>query len=460
MKKIKRLFLVILSAIMVTASLVGCAGNDGASSGGTTTPPANKVTNPILTWNAFDSYADLWMFQTSRTFGDLSLNKNSDYILDGTGSGKATICAQDDVYLAGDIDTPSINTPTKKIPSYGVYTDDNSDFSMVTLVSFELYNPNNFDTQAAIQLYYDESTYSIPEYQVVKANSWTTITCPVQREFIPETAVNSYGDTAKKCEFIHLLFTRYEFEYVIYLENLCFYKDVTEVEEAPITLDEDEVCSFDKYWQYKKFSIHCYTNGINPTVEWIKDPAAPERGGMLRCTTADRSTSTSGSDWPSILLPSECFANRFNSSFATTYDDNDLFCVDVRLDNIGRVDRFYLEFYYGDVYFTTKTIICRPVDSGFEAEEAVNDLYYYLSDTDGDGWYSFKIPVSSLNKHVKTEYYVGPDGKEYAVDELKKTVSIEEGLATFNKLRFSYRSSPGYPSEVFYIDNFRMEKVD
>ncbi len=452
MKKMKRLFLIILSAIMVTASLVGCAG-DGASSDGST-PPKDKITNPVLTWNAFDSYADLWMFETGRTFGDLSLNKDSQYIVDGEGSGKATICAQEDVYLAGDTTyLPTLKTPTKKIPDYGVYTDDNSDFSMVSLVSFDVYNPNDFDTTAAIKLFYNASTVSIPEYQVVKAKSWTTIKCPVQREFIPETVIdNRTGALGKKVEFIQLLFIRYDFEYTLYLDNLCFYKELTEAEDASTTLKTDEVCSFDEYWQYKKFSIKSEYSKMDPTVEWIRDPNFDNRGGMLKVVTTDRSKDTSGSGYPTILLPSDCFTERFNSTFAKLYDENDLFCIDVRIEDIVKIDRFYIELYYGGVYFTSKTLVCS------DTEKVVDELLYYAT-ADSDGWYTFKVPVSSLLKHIKEVDKV-IDGEKKAVNELQRETTLEEGFATLTKLNFCYRSAPGYPSETFYLDSFYMEKVD
>lgn len=462
---------------MTAATLFGCNCNNSTQGGEQKIDPS-KITNPVFTMNAFEDYGDLWMWKINKTFGEVNLNTDKAYIKDGNGSAQLKIT--NEPYLAGDRGIASMNSVTRKIPYYNEQTENWSDFTYVFLVTLDVYNPNAYAVQVAIQLFYDETTFSIPQFVSVAPNAWTTVECPIQREFIPKTKPDRYSDPIAKVDSITLQFSRnWEETYTLYIDNLLLYKSTTEVEPATLALQENEVCSFDEYWQYKKFKLFCYTDAYLPTVSWVQLPDEPERGGILKVNTVDRSADTSGTDWPQINLPAECYSLFFNNvdnpdRFA--YADDDMFAFDVFIpEEAYMITTIYLELAYGGMSFTTKAF---PIGSGVYGDSfnATLDEIQTLSDVELEArrfrngsydnpygqWHTIAFTVQELNTDRRSTYNIEKykqHGVEY-VNRVGGTASFPYTFADCTNIRVTYRSKFGEAASYFYVDNFRMIVAD
>ena len=437
MKKILNKFLLlVLSVLMVTGVFAGCKG------GSSSDIDPSKITNPVFVMNHFDDYRDLWRWIPSKTFGDISLNKDSDYIKEGEGSAKITIIANP-TYLAGEKSNSKMTAQTKDVLDYRVYGNIWSDFAYVTLVSIDVYNPGNVTRKVAIQLHYSETTASIPLW-IECAPGWNTVSCPIQREFIPYTKIDNNSAPAPVVNHISIHFEKdYSADYVLYVDNMCIFYATDEVLPAEISLKEDEICSFDEYWQYKKFSITCYTPGYIPEAEWMQFPEEPERGGVLKVTTVDRSSDTSGSDYPGIKIPEETYSMFFNDE-NFDYDDNDLFCVDIKGPATNMIQCVYFELYYNDTSkFTTKSWKFEDEETGRKPGE----------------WQTIAFTVAEMNTNRYTTY-PWIDGKQEAVDHVTYADARTGFFKDCKKINMTYKSAASYISEEIYIDNFRMVRVD
>ena len=431
-KLLNKILLLVLSVLMVTGVFAGCKGGTVYAE-----IDPSKITNPVFTMNTFDDYRALWRWIPSKTFGDISLNTNPEYIKGGEGSAKITIIGET-TYLVGEKSNSTMKAQTKDVLDYNVYGNNWSDFSYATLISFEVYNPGTETRKVATQLHYNETTYSVPVW-IDCPTGWSTVSCPIQREFIPHTKTDNFGGTAAKVEHISIHFQKdYEEDYVLYVDELCIYYATDEVEQATISLKTDEICSFDEYWQFKKFSIHCYSAGYIPDAEWVTLPDAEERGPVLKITTKDRTADVSGTDWPGIRIPEECYQMFFNSNF--DYDDNDLFCIDIKGPKTNMIACVFLELYYSDNgKFTTKT--------------------WYFDEEHLGEWQTISYTVAEMNtNHYQTYPWV--NGEQITETHTSYANSRTGYFSTCKKINLTYRSAAGYISEEIYIDNYRMVRVD
>ncbi len=386
MKKIIAIFL----GLIIVFAVMGCNKKAESVSEGESSS-TETVKNPIVTLNSFDNQEAMNRLMLRGVLGKVELNTSEkEYIKGGDGSAKVTVIgnpykmAQPCLYQASRF----FNTG-----------EDYSDFSKVSTLSLWVYNAQTEKRKIGLQFVYNEFSIDLAEWVEIGANAWTKVQINVEREYL------TIVDGKATVEGINVLFNRLESDEVYYLDEFCLYR--TEVPFTPIvkTLAEDEICSFDKYWQVKKIGLGCWgALQLSPSVVWVNDVTSTGKGSAIKVETVNTGN---GDQWPYVALNDTVFSIMNLSE----YENGDYLCFDVYAPEMNGMDRLWVEAYSstGLKFFTSDPITLK-----------------------NGQWMTVKISVEKLNARG---YF--------------------EDLTELRVLHKGYKSdSP----KIFYLDEFRMER--
>ena len=215
--------------------------------------------------------------------------------------------------------------------------------------------------------------------------------------------------TAPFVESLKILFERGNEDTVYYLDNLKIYK--TEKSFTPVTLSlkENEICSFDQDWQVELLepegrpeTLASYTRATDVT--------STGSGSSVR-VEAPGASSNLGS-WPGIFLCRDMTALVPWSE----YPEDAYLCFDVYAPEGNGLDCVWLSMYSGaQRYFVTDQLFVTP-----------------------GVWTTYRFSVKDMNSH-----WSNPNNKKY-------NVSTTTGIT----IRWAEHTNP---TQVVYVDNFRME---
>lgn len=310
----KRIVAMLLAAI----SVCSCGGMAACGGGQSQEPPKTYY---LL--NGFEDYREFLEFDydgkystASTYFGDILLNKNEEYITEGTASMYYEVCEiqrYPDQYM-----TSTFLIPTKN--KSGNF----SDFSKVKSFSLDVYNASETEmdlnvspakilgktwaTQLRYQMQY--TNYVLP------AKAWTSITYTVDCDAIDMSlggtnigwiAINLGGVNA-----------------AVYLDNLVIKTTAEEYTPTECVLDKNEVCSFEK--EYQRLVAFPYGNGaVEITAEINTDRNYSVLGNSLKVTIPSN-TMTSG--YGTVKLSNKLIAAASLGSYA----EGAIFAFDVKKD--------------------------------------------------------------------------------------------------------------------------------
>ncbi len=237
-------------------------------------------TNPLL--QGFETMEDYLLFDydgkygsNSTYFGDITANKDAQYITEGTGSMRYEVADMEsypDQYMASTFLVPTKNGET-----------DYSDFRKVKSISVDVYNDTDTDVDLSVcpanilgktWALQQRSLMTYTNY-VLPAKSWTKVTYTVDRAFIDMVLdVQSIGWIAFRFGGVNA---------VVYLDNLRV-QTTTDPYIAPeFLLDENEVCSFDK--EYQQIVAFPYKNtDVKLQIELNTDRQYSVSGNSLKVT--------------------------------------------------------------------------------------------------------------------------------------------------------------------------------
>ena len=366
----------------------------------------NKLIYPSIMLNAFDDYDDLHLTTYNWLLGEMDINNDSTYVKDGNGSLKVVV--DFDPYTPNNASVSFTQSTT--IHATG---EDYSDFSYTGAMTFDIFNAQPKVRKVGIQLKYpgyDEAT----EWLEIQPLTWTAVKYSVSREFIPQ--VEEKGQKVSKVNSIGVFFERpTEADDVFYLDNFRLYKTEEKMDSVIMKLEEDEICSFDKYWQFQKVRKNCLGAALlSPTAKWVMFPDETERGGIMEVNTVPVPNASYIGYWPSVDIGEE-FTGQLNLA---SYTAEDCFCLDVYKPENG-VDRLYMEVYAMNERITTKVLDLQPQ------------------------WNEFRFTVTEMNTDV--------DGHIAELDG-------EYSFRNVDLIKITYAAALG-ESKTYYLDNIRMERV-
>ncbi len=316
-------FLVLTLCLITLLSSTAC---------GSKNPPSNKDAK-VITLNTFETQADLDTMTLAGVLGKAELNTQSSFVKKGNGSLKVTVIsnpyksAQPSLYQAMNLEKAGI---------------DCTDFSKVEHFTIEVYNAQTMQRRIGLQMVFTDSyNKGITEWFTLKPSGWTTVKYTIAREFIPQIKNVSLVTG------MNLIFDRGTEDEVYYLDEVKVYKTDKGFTPVTMSLEKDEICSFDKLWQVQKLGFECYDGAeLIPSASYVKDNTATGKGSALKLETVPGS---GANRWPGIVLNEEMLKLVDWAS----YGDNDKFCFDVYTPAINGLDKVYLNLYCNGVRFAS-----------------------------------------------------------------------------------------------------------
>lgn len=385
--------LMLLITLGVLFSAAACGSSASNSENGDLSSGSEEVaSNPVITLNAFDGQDEMNSMMLRGVLGKVELNTTEkEYIKSGVGSAKVTVIgnpyktAQPYLYQATEFFTTE---------------EDYSDFSKASDVTLWVYNGQEESKKIGLQFVYSAELSDITQWYELAPQAWTQLRCGVEREYL--TATNGRYTV----QGVNVVFNRTQADEVYYLDDFKLYRTDTPFTPVAMSLAEDEIASFDKYWQVRKLNVGCWGDqSLAPSVEWVKDVTATGKGGSLRVTTSCTGTADK---WPYVMVN----ANTFSMMDLGKYAAGDKLCFEAYAPELNGMDRIWMELYSldGMKYYTSAPIVLKK-----------------------GAWVTVSIDVADVN----------------ATGRFVNTL----------ELRILHQGYTSDVSKIFYVDNIRIERA-
>lgn len=351
----------------------------------------------IYTLNDFETNEEFNLIRLFGALGRVEQNTKPEYVKSGEASAKVMVEANP--YKPG---APYIQQAFE-LKKAGK---DFRNFSSVAALTLDVYNDTGAKSRMGLQLNYGASNGTRKNYDLKEG--WNTIRFNVKREYIPQTT-NTDNVTAPFVEGLSLLFERGAKDSVYYVDNLKLYS--TEKSFAPISMNlkENEICSFDKEWQVELIEPEGRSDLLASYMQ-VSDVTATGTGCSIRVESPG-STSNLGS-WPGIFL------NREMTALVpwAGYPNEARLCFDVYAPVENGLDTIWMSMFSGGTrYYVSDELALVP-----------------------GKWVTYSFTVAELNAQMNST---------------RHNVTSTTGIV----IRWEEKARP---TQVFYMDNFRMEFPD
>ena len=239
--KTKKTLLSLASGIILVSSVFGlssCSFDFGSET---------ETERPYGLVSDFENYDEINKFTFEWYFGSASINTDPQYVTSGNASMKVT-------------DTKK--TAQVTIPLSGQFaTVDYSDTSKLESVELDLYNASEEPYEMTIKLLYKDGMVSSKKQEIVlEPNQWTNYVWQVDLKSI---SVNA--EVTEASGFV-INFEKNS-EKTVYVDRLQFNYSEENLPVYEVTLDENELCSFEKeYQEYALYSgVYGTTTDFSPS---------------------------------------------------------------------------------------------------------------------------------------------------------------------------------------------------
>ena len=244
--KSKRIKNLALAAVLAFGAVFACGGTPSkVSAAGVEDPTKVKV-------SSFETIDDLFKSAYGGRLGKVSINTDKAYVTDGNASARFEVWGD---FAAGGT-LPSVEIPLNAKEEDGVV-----DLSMIKSISFDIFNQSGTERQIGVALQADG---------VWTATNYATLTMGKNTVEIAYDAVGlSLACDTSKGQAIRILFDKpldYEKagEDVYYVDNVAVNKTLVPPSAIRVELNENELCSFD--WYYQQFLPTTVGIGVGPVI--------------------------------------------------------------------------------------------------------------------------------------------------------------------------------------------------
>ena len=408
MKRIMALLLALCTVLPVAAC-------------GDKTPDEQAKTDTVIVCD-FESRDEVRKIDFGNYFGRNSLNSDKTFVR----SGEKSLKIQTQGYGLGDGTGgyPYISFATGYLADSDDETD-YGDFELVEYVMFDIYNDNADEKKITIAL--EDKNYqrtSDKEY-VLPAKSWSRVVYDTNRANLSLTFDMAHVRTV----IVSFEPTRFDEELPTYYIDRYAYKYAAEKAEAQITLDEDEICSFDKEYQaYATVSSIMGGGGSRvcvPATSINTSPKFAKSGSSLRVDMAHGSVQDAS--WPYFVLSEKLLKS-------------------IDFTKYGMDDEIVFDLYNGNNFsYRITTYVGIKTDSiGLSGAIAINEWTIKPGN-----WTECRIKLSAIAGKQK----IGEDEDKNPIYANDTSV-----LKDFNSFLFVWGEFPS-ADRVMYIDSMRVERA-
>ncbi len=214
-------------------------------------------------FESFDGYGTIDRIWFANSLADASLCKEKDYVSAGDGSLRVEV--SDPALYKDTLHSTYFLIPTVSKDA------DLRDFSMTDEITFDVYGESGEDLTVTVSLVQrSKSSVSSPSKTFgIKSGEWNKIEFPVNRTVV-DACIDIRSVTHVRLELAGI-------NAVMYVDNMRLHNAVKEFAAAEITLDENEICDFEK--AYQGFAATALTSsGITPSAEINTDPQYASSG--------------------------------------------------------------------------------------------------------------------------------------------------------------------------------------
>lgn len=239
-----KILTLILASVFSALSLCACGEEASNSSSGEAQQQQQTKAKIIKTevLNDFSNEKDLYQVLLSGGYGKMSLNKNEEYYEMGSGSAE--------LWLADNNNTAMVFKQRLRSEVNGY---DYTNFKKVKNVKTSVYNAADENVEVIFALdFSDGSKSSIKKYTLEKG--WNDLHYEVDREML------SMQFDIEKTMYLSYTFEKKETPYTVYVDNISLGTTNSEIKEVVQTIEENEICSFDKNYQMSVFSLYVYSS--------------------------------------------------------------------------------------------------------------------------------------------------------------------------------------------------------
>lgn len=278
---------------------------------------------------------------------------------------------------------------------FGDYTS----FSVVKMLGVDVYNACAETKNLYVSLDYASGENAVTKY-ALPSEKWTTVYYTNYREYM----------TSDKCNGAYVYFDATEDGVnTFYLDNFRLYRTDSTYEKINPKLEENEICSFDRYEQIGLLTT--VTDGGSIDTEMTSENTSTGKGNALKIYAGHGvAVYPQSYNYPGIGLSERILSLvQFKN-----YDSDDYLCFD---------------FYSANAIKITDLFLVLTNDLGVRYFD-----YMFGGQVIPEKWTTIRIPVSEINGRLP----------------------IEEGFASTAKIEVLWGEFVG-EDRVFYLDNFRME---
>lgn len=400
----KKLLFIFLSVFFCfSAAACNQTGQSSSSSEAVDAQPQASQ-SAVVVFNDFENQKVLNTVGMNGYLGKCELNADKTYVTSGEKSLKLTVSSSPYYQEKGSL-YQSLNHESLGLGNY-------TNLNEVSHICLDVYSAQEEDRTIGIQLIYQYNDYKesfksmIEWFEVSKGEN--VIEYAVSREMIKL----DIGDV-RFVEAIEIFFERGTQDEVYYLDAFRMYKTKVPAPSFTVTLQEDEICSFDYKWQFNYLTNRSYVQSdMQPIFEFNTDSryTVNGSGGSLKVTFP--AATKNDMHYPAFYVGKDLM----KYIDLSLYDDNDLLSVDIYSDTPEGMGLFML--LTGEAWDTQEFVV-----------KTVGVSY--------GKWVNFKISVGELNR-IKT----------------KEGLSFEDTCF----LGFSVGSKTW--EQTAYFDNIRMEVVE
>lgn len=355
MKKIK-----IIYATLAITLLSSCNSSNTSSSNENSIEESTsqqEIKKNYIVLNNFENYKeDVEPISLLNYFGKAAINDDERYVFEGKQSLKIIPegCKSEGNYK------PTLKQPltldTRKF--------DEKDISQYKMITSMVYNSSssNISLTLALQFF---GGYETNYQQYTLKEGWNTIVYQIDSQIVEIT----YDIT--NCKGLLYIFDEpTTFVPTLYLDDIRIYKTSEPFQSLDTSVDENEVCSFDKlYQQYVVFGNNNYPK-FSPTLEINEDLKYAIKGKSLKVTMPKNDGSFTTYAYTGFSLNSKFI----HSVGLDKYDDDKYFSFYVYNTGASQ-QRLFLELFdYNGVRYYKKTDIYIPSNSWKQVKIKMLDL--------------------------------------------------------------------------------------
>lgn len=257
----KKIFALALASVMIF-SLSACGQKNNASG----------IAPGTVVLNDFEDYkTGVEPLILLNYFGTADLNFDAQYVKRGKGSLKIVPsgCSSEE----GDY-SPALKQPMNVLVS----GNDNSDISQLNMISTDIYNASSGNVHMEMSLQFFQG-YLAGEKEFELVPGWNSVLYGIE----PQILDIAYDIT--ECKGIVYTFEKPSSEAeapTLYMDDILLYKTETEYVPIDMTLDENEICSFDKIFQEYVLIANTDYPDIQPTLTVNSDMRYSKKGKSLK----------------------------------------------------------------------------------------------------------------------------------------------------------------------------------